>query len=278
MPSDQRRPARAVAMVLAVLVSLALGITVAGAQDGQQDPELRSRGLDIYSAQCATCHGSEGRGIQDVAPPIQDASPALVDFVIRTGRMPLPHQDARPIRREPQLSAEERRAVVAYVRTFAEDEPEVPAPDLEAGDLGHGRELYESNCIACHSAFGRGIAVSQRDVAPPLFAASPVEIAEAIRVGPGVMPVFGEESLSEEDVASVIRYIGYLEDRPTPGGLTIGRSGPVTEGFVSWLFGAMGLLIAAYFIGEHRGAEPEAEYEPRDSQLEDDDAGEEPEG
>lgn len=277
MPSDQRRPARAVAMVLAVLVSLGLGITVAGAQDGEQDPELRSRGLDLYSAQCATCHGSEGRGIQDVAPPIQDASPALVDFVIRTGRMPLPHEGARPVRREPQLSDEQRRALVAYIRTFAEDEPEIPSPDPEAGDLGHGREIYESNCTACHSAFGRGIAVSQRDVAPPLFAASPVEIAEAIRVGPGVMPVFGEESLTEEDVASVIRYIDYLEDRPTPGGLTIGRSGPVTEGFVAWLFGIVGLLIAAYFIGEHRKDEPRPEHEPRDPRPEDD-AGEEPGG
>ncbi len=259
MSSDDRpRPSRAVAMVLAALASLALGITVAGAQsDGGQGSDLSARGLRIYGAECATCHGAEGRGISDVGPSIQDASPALIDFVIRTGRMPLPNENAAVVRRPPQLSAEQRRAVVAYVETFAEDEPGIPDPDPEAGDLGHGREIYESNCIACHSAFGRGIAVSQRDVAPGLFAASPIEIAEAIRVGPGVMPVFGEDSLTDEDVDSVISYIDFLEDRPTPGGVTIGRSGPVTEGFVAWLLGMVGLLVAAYFIGEHRGDDHE---------------------
>ena len=267
MPHDEgRRRSRGIAFVLAVLSSLAIGATVASAQSGQ-DSDLVGRGLDIYSAQCATCHGAEGRGIQDVAPSIQDASPALIDFVIRTGRMPLPNEDSPVIRREPELTAEQRRAVVAYVRTFADEQPEIPDPDPEAGELDHGREIYESNCIACHSAFGRGIAVSQTDVAPGLFAASPVEIAEAIRVGPGVMPVFGEDSLTEEDVNSVIRYIGFLEERPTPGGLAIGRSGPVTEGFVAWLFGIVGLLVAAYFIGEHRGVEPEVQYEPRDSEV-----------
>lgn len=257
MPSDdRRRPSRAVALALALIVGLALGATVASGQDddGPQSG-LAARGLDIYGAQCATCHGAEGRGIADVAPSIQEASPALIDFVIRTGRMPLPDRRAAVTRRPPQLTAEERRAVVAYVRTFADDEPEIPDPNPQAGELDHGREVYESNCIACHSAFGRGISVGQKDVAPALFAASPVEIAEAIRVGPGVMPVFGEDSLTEEDLDSVIRYISFLEDRPTPGGLAIGRSGPVTEGFVAWLLGVVGLLVAAYFIGEHRGGD-----------------------
>lgn len=266
-------------MVIAVMASIALGATVATAQSGEeQGSDVAQRGLDIYSAQCATCHGAEGRGIPNVAPSIQNASPALIDFVIRTGRMPLPDKNAAVIRRQPELTPQQRRAVVAYVRTFADDEPEIPDPDPEAGDLAHGREIYGSNCIACHSASGRGIAVGQSDVAPALFAASPVEIAEAIRVGPGVMPVFGEDSLNEEDVNSVIAYIRYLEDRPTPGGATIGRSGPVTEGFVAWLLGTVGLLVAAYFIGEHRGvepeAQPEAEYRPRDSGIEDADGSE----
>lgn len=277
MPHDEgRRRSRGIALVLAVLATLAIGATVASAQSGQ-DSDLVGRGLDIYSAQCATCHGAEGRGIQGVAPSIQDASPALIDFVIRTGRMPLPNEDAPVIRRKPVLNDDQRRAVVAYVRTFADQEPEIPSPDPNAGELEHGRELYESNCIACHSAFGRGIAVSQSDVAPGLFAASPIEIAEAIRVGPGVMPVFGEDSLTDDDVDSLIRYIGFLEERPTPGGFAIGRSGPVTDGFVAWLLGGLGLVAAAYFIGEHRGSEPEATYEPRDSELDDQGgAGQEP--
>lgn len=241
----------AVALALVTLTVLAVGATVARAQGGGGQSDLVARGLDIYSAQCATCHGAEGRGIADVAPSIQQASPALVDFVIRTGRMPLPDADAPVRRREPQLTAQQRAAVVAYVRTFGADQPDIPEVEPEAGTLAHGREVYEANCIACHSALGRGISISQLDIAPSLLAASPVEIAEAVRTGPGVMPVFGD-TLSEDDVNSVVLYIEFLKDRPTPGGVTIGRSGPVTEGFVAWLVGALGLIVAAYLIGEHR--------------------------
>lgn len=255
--ADRRTP-RAVAIVLFLIAAMVVLATVAAAQSEVEEeqidedaPEIVQTGADLYGEHCAICHGVAGRGTDD-APAIQDAPPALIDFVIRTGRMPLPNPNARVQRRPPVLDEDEREAIVAYVRTFGPEEPETPEVDPEAGDLVHGREIYETNCIACHSPFAGGIAVSQEDIAPALGPASPVEIAQAIRTGPGVMPRFAENTLSEHDVDSVINYLLYLRDRPSPGGVRFGRSGPVTEGLLAWFVGLGLLTLMAYFIGEKR--------------------------
>lgn len=259
-PSERGRR-RAVGVVLALVVVGALAATAATAQTptGTEAPEedIVERGAALYSQHCATCHAAEGRGSAQAGvevPSIQNASPALVDFVIRTGRMPLPNIEAPSVRRPPVLDAEQRRALVAYIQTFALDEPIVPVVDPGGGDVAEGREIYVRNCIACHGAFGRGIAISQEDIAPGLLDAAPVEVAEAVRTGPGVMPVFGNEIISNEEVESVVAYVDFVTrrtERPARG-FALGRSGPVTEGLVAWGVGFVLLVVAIYFIGEAR--------------------------
>jgi ubiquinol-cytochrome c reductase cytochrome c subunit len=53
-------------------------------------------------------------------------------------------------------------------------------------------------------------------------------------------------------VDSVISYVMFLRDRPAPGGVRFGRSGPVTEGLMAWFVGLGLLTVMAYFIGEKR--------------------------
>lgn len=252
--ADDHRTPRVVVVAILLIAASALAATLLRGDDrvahAQEEPT--QEGLDLFGAHCATCHGAEGRGIEGQGPNIQDASPALIDFVIRTGRMPLPSPDAPSIRREPRLDDRERRAIVAYFAdSIGPDEPDVPEVDHELGDLARGQSLYEENCIACHSAFGNGVAVSEQDIAPPIHAASPVEIAEAVRVGPGVMPVFGAEQIDEEDMDALIRYVLYLRDPASPGGASFGLSGPVTDGIFAFLGTAL-LVVAIVFIGERR--------------------------
>ncbi|HEX2029479.1 MAG TPA: c-type cytochrome [Nitriliruptorales bacterium] len=248
------RTRRPVAVASALLVAVSALATAASAQTGASDDrDVVERGRSIYGQHCATCHGAQGRGTSRF-PSIDRAPPALVDFMIRTGRMPLPAADARSVRRPPALNEEERLAVVAYMRTFAPDEPAIPKVAMEGGDLSHGQEVYANNCIACHGAFARGAAVGEGDIAPTLDAASPVEVAEAVRTGPGVMPLFGPELIDDEEMDSLARYVAWVTDeRGTPGGVTVGRSGPVSEGFVAWILGLVGILVAVVFIGERRG-------------------------
>jgi ubiquinol-cytochrome c reductase cytochrome c subunit len=71
-----------------------------------------------------------------------------------------------------------------------------------------------------------------------------VTVGEAIRTGPGVMPVFGTGQISDEGLDEVAAYLVYLREDAAPGGLTLGGSGPFVEGYVAWVVG-IGLLLLA---------------------------------
>jgi ubiquinol-cytochrome c reductase cytochrome c subunit len=112
---------------------------------------------------------------------------ASVDFMIRTGRMPMTDAQDR-LRRGPQrFGDDDRRALVAFVESLAPGEgPDIPDVDAwEDGDLSLGLELFTRNCAACHGPTAQGIAVGRRDVSSTLDVAEPIEIAQAVRSGPG---------------------------------------------------------------------------------------------
>lgn len=208
-----------------------------------------SSGATLFGRDCARCHGENARGGPD-GPSLVGVGAASADFMLRTGRMPLESADEPMERGAQQVSDAEREALVAYIASLG-DGPEIPdVSGLATADLSHGLELFTSNCAACHGPTAAGVAVGQRDVSSPLDEAEPIEIAEAIRTGPGVMPVFGSEVLTDEDIEAVTAWVLDLRDRAAPGGLAIGRSGPVTEGFVAWIV-AFGLLsIVMYLLGD----------------------------
>ena len=67
--------------------------------------------------------------------------------------------------------------------------------------------------------------------------------------GPESMPVFSDATLPEEDKKAIMAYVDYLQNASDPGGLSLGRLGPVTEGLFLWtaVFGA--LIAVAVWIG-----------------------------
>ncbi len=253
-PRRLRRLWRGLALAFGLL-TLAMALTAATtatAATQAPDESLLSRGQVLYGQRCATCHGERGLGQGDV-PAIANAGPASIDFYISTGRMPLQRENERPVHRPQILTDDEKRALIAYVPTLATGEVGPDIPDVSGwpdADLARGLELFTSNCAACHGPTAAGIAVGQRDVSSSLDVATPLEIAEAIRIGPGVMPVFGDDVVDQDDLDSIVAWVMDLRDRAAPGGAHIGRSGPVSEGFVAWIVG-MGLLTAVmYLLGE----------------------------
>ena len=111
-----------------------------------------------------------------------------------------------------------------------------------------GGSLYRESCAACHSWSGEGGALLHRE-APPLQSATPVQVAEAIRVGPGQMPAFGTAALTKQQVDDVVRYVGYLQDPDDRGGLPLRHLGPVAEGAIG-LVGLALVLCLCRWIGE----------------------------
>ncbi|HEX6167157.1 MAG TPA: cytochrome c, partial [Acidimicrobiales bacterium] len=99
------------------------------------------------------------------------------------------------------------------------------------------------------SASGSGGALSYGRAAPRLSDATPTEVAAAVRVGPGQMPVFGPDTLSDDELDDLVGYVEYLREPEDPGGLPIGRTGPIPEGFVAWLVGMVALVILVAWIG-----------------------------
>jgi ubiquinol-cytochrome c reductase cytochrome c subunit len=79
---------------------------------------------------------------------------------------------------------------------------------------------------------------------PPTNRATPTQIAEALRTGPGAMPRFGSAALSDQEVADVVAYVRYLDHPNDHGGYPLGRIGPLAEGAVA-VFVALGLLFLA---------------------------------
>jgi ubiquinol-cytochrome c reductase cytochrome c subunit len=164
--------------------------------------------------------------------------------------MPLGAPGQQPVRQDPAFNEAQIAALVDYVASFGQGPP-IPVV-RGGGDVGRGFELYNANCAACHAATGAGNAVGGGFAAVGLGKATPQEIAEAVEIGPGVMPPF---ELSDEDRSSLIAYIEYLRAAPSPGGAPIGGTGPVAEGFVAVVIGLTGLVLIARFAGSRRVGE-----------------------
>ena len=137
----------------------------------------------------------------------------------------------------------EIRALVAYVGSLG-DGPGIPVVDLASADVVEGGELFRANCQACHNASAIGGALSYGRHAPNLTETAPTQVVEAIRFGPGEMPVFGDDIFTDEQADSIAAYVQYLHEPDDPGGFGLGHTGPITEGFVAWLVG-IGLAVWA---------------------------------
>jgi ubiquinol-cytochrome c reductase cytochrome c subunit len=151
--------------------------------------------------------------------------------------------------------------IVRFVVSLGGKGPDVPVVDPAAGSLPQGEELFQANCAACHSATGIGgtLTAGRGDSAsinrsgnqvPGLFRATPTDIAEAMRAGPGTMPVFGKPAFSDQEVDSIIRYLLYIRSGQNRGGGDLGRVGPVAEGAVAWIVGLGAIVALARWMGK----------------------------
>ena len=255
------RFARAGATVLSIVAAAALVLVLrdaAGAGEAEgvgADPtedsseaDLVAQGEQLFLTGCVSCHGVGGEG-SELAPSLIGVGEASADFQLRTGRMPaaMAQGEGQPPTKPPAYDDDEIRALVAYVGSLG-DGPSIPDVQPSRGDLVEGGDLYRANCAACHNAAGIGGALSSGDYAPSLSTIHPTQIGEAMRIGPGQMPKFGPEEITDEELDSIVRYVLYLQQPADPGGFSLGGTGPTAEGFVAWMFGLGAAVVAALFV------------------------------
>jgi ubiquinol-cytochrome c reductase cytochrome c subunit len=240
---------RSLALLLPWVVG---GVAFATARPSRADVDPAAVSVDwartTFLADCAICHGNRGQG-SEAGPPLTGVGAAAIDYWVSTGRMPLSthHHGTRIDRQKPKYSPAQIDALVAYVATITGGGPGIPhvSPD---GDAGAGGVLYRLNCAACHSWAGTGGALQDRE-APNLFAATPTQIAEAVRTGPDAMPSFGQAALTDRQLDDVVAYIRTLDHPDDRGGLALWHAGPLAEGAVAIVLGLGALLLISRVIG-----------------------------
>ncbi|WP_106538986.1 c-type cytochrome [Haloactinopolyspora alba] len=206
-------------------------------------------GKELFAIGCASCHGlgGEGQVREDgtvIGPSLIGVGAAAVDFQVGTGRMPMAAPGAQAQRKPVAYTDAQIEALAAYVASLAPG-PELPEEqylDVSEGNVARGGQLFRTNCAQCHNTTGQGGALSMGKFAPSLTGVEPKHMYEAMVTGPQAMPVFSDETLTPEDKQDIISFLKSVEEEPNPGGLGIGRVGPVAEGLWAWLIG-IGLLI-----------------------------------
>jgi ubiquinol-cytochrome c reductase cytochrome c subunit len=215
-----------------------------------------TRGEHLYGEYCVACHGANGAGANRgdrKGPPLRGVGALAADFYLRTGYMPLREAGVQPRRTRVLLSEQEIDALVAYVASLGKG-PKVPQPRPERGSLSDGQQLFTDHCAGCHQVVAEGGYLTG-GVAPPLEAATSTQIAEAIRIGPYVMPRFSPSELSPHDVDSIVRYVQWAKHPDDRGGWAIGHLGPVPEGLVTWFLAATALVAVCLVIGKRQRSE-----------------------
>lgn len=221
--------------------------TVAAAQVAA--PSLQDQFQDgerVFLRDCAFCHGDQGEG-SERGPSLAEAGAASAHFQLTTGRMPLRSDEAKPEPGPPAYPPQTIEALVSYVATLGEG-PEVP--EVLPGDAARGRTLFLYNCAPCHSSSGTGMILPAGDFAPELTDSTPTQVAEAIRLGPGSMPPFGERHLDKEQVDAIATYVQQLDQHQNPGGHPLDWIGPIYEGSVAWLLGLPLLVLVIRMLGK----------------------------
>ncbi len=214
-------------------------------------------GAELYAGNCASCHGIAGSGITsprpgagDIlgqGPPLRGVGALTADFYLRTGYMPLssPHDQPGPDR--VLFSGKEITSLERYVASLGKGPP-VPHPDPGTGSISAGMQLFTLHCAGCHQELARGGFVTGAEV-PPLQTVSATQIAEAVRIGPYLMPRFPTSEISDAQLNSIVRYVLSTRHPDNRGGWGIGNLGPIPEGVVTWWIAAPLLLLSCLAVG-----------------------------
>jgi cytochrome c oxidase cbb3-type subunit 3 len=177
------------------------------------NPEAHKMGERLFVNYCSVCHGSDARGARGF-PNLRDndwlygGSPEQIEQTIlggRNGAMPA-WQDA--------LGGDQGVAdVVQYVLSLS-------GRNVDQAAAGRGKEKFQSFCVACHGADGKG---NQMLGAPNLtdniwlYGGSEKIVTETIAKGRnGQMPAH-KEFLGEDKVHLLAAYVYSLSTGEQPG-------------------------------------------------------------
>ena len=155
-----------------ILAALAFSVAICGCNNAPGRPPANSESLrpnevltfdTLYQQNCAGCHGEQGRGGAAIAlnSPVylEIADDATIRRVTAQG-VPRTAMPAFAQSSGGMLTGEQINAIVAGIRSkFGKHgalDVAPPSYSMAAGDPQHGGGVYDTYCLSCHGAAGRG--------------------------------------------------------------------------------------------------------------------------
>jgi ubiquinol-cytochrome c reductase cytochrome c subunit len=254
----RRHPAAGYAAVAVGLVAVGvLYSTLAGGGASAAAPAQAStsiaQGKSLFEQSCSSCHGLDAQGTTQ-APSLIGAGAAAVYFQMSTGRMPAKELGAENDRKPTDFTEQQIYAIAAYVASLGGGPPIPSEADVSTvgANTALGEELFSTNCAQCHGFAGAGGALTYGKNAPSLNASTPTQIYTAMLTGPEAMPVFGDGTVTPQEKRDIIAFITDTRNEPNPGGLSLARTGTVTEGLLIWIGGLGFLILIAMWLTARR--------------------------
>ncbi len=252
----RRHPAAGYAVLLLGLLVIGAGYaaitgpgSASAATPGAPSPQEVAAGQALFARNCSSCHGLNAEGTAN-GPSLIGVGAAAVDFQVSTGRMPGKDLGAEMPRKPVTFTPAQIHQLAAYVSSLGGG-PAIPSAaqvSTSGADVALGQQLFITNCAQCHNFAGAGGALTYGKSAPPLTHSTPTQIYEAMQTGPESMPVFSDTTITPDQKRGIIAYITPTRAEPNPGGFSLGRVGPVTEGLVAFLGGIAALVFAAMWL------------------------------
>ena len=258
--SARRRHPLAAVVVLLLALAATGGLYAAFAPAGTAKADETAQSLAIeegkklYSVGCGSCHGTGGQGTSD-GPSLVGVGSAAVDFQVGTGRMPAQQPGAQVPKKKVIYSQAEIDQLAAYIASLGAGPitPKEGQYSPDGADIARGGELFRTNCAQCHNFTGEGGALTHGKYAPNLEGVSAKHLYEAMQTGPQNMPSFPDTTMPEKEKRDIIAYVKAVnsDEADSPGGLSLGGLGPVSEGLFGWVFGLGALIAVAVWVAAH---------------------------
>ena len=183
--------------------------------DVAKDPTALKMGGRMFATYCSICHGSDAKGAVGF--------PNLTDNIWRWGGTPDDIQASILNGRHAAMPAWGAiigeagvKNVSAYIR---QDMAGLKLPKDNTADTAAGKQVFATNCSACHGAEGQGMAMmGAPDLTKPagfIYGTSLIQLEQTIRNGRnGLMPA-QEQYLGADKVHILAAYVYSLSHQET---------------------------------------------------------------
>lgn len=152
-------------------------------------------GEAVYQAQCASCHGADGKGQVENARDFSDVDYVRAAVPVEFYRSVAGGKGTMPAFKD-TLSEEELWNVTFFLWSFS----------VKAPQLAKGKTIYEANCLACHGADGNGAIPQAAKFNTEFVAKAPTtQFYQSVSAGKGIMPPW-QDRLSSDDRWAAVEY------------------------------------------------------------------------